>query len=119
MARPRKGEEKNTVAAVGVRMSGDLRLAIEHYARINGGTLADEARLLLQEAVDARSSSRDGGKPRPAVPAADPNSVTVPLDLLQTLRAIGKTADTLLAARPKPRRIPVPTIPATKPEPVK
>lgn len=51
MARPRKGEEKHATAAIGVRISDELRQGIEALAAKHERSLTDEIRHALESYV--------------------------------------------------------------------
>lgn len=48
MARPRKGEEKNAKAVIGLRLPPDLRACIEKLAQKHDRPLSDEIRVALE-----------------------------------------------------------------------
>jgi predicted DNA-binding protein len=51
MARPRKGEEKRATAAVGARISEELRAGLDRVAKMNRRPLADEVRVAIEKHV--------------------------------------------------------------------
>jgi len=55
MARPKKGEELGASAIIGVRVSDELRAAIEREAKRADVTLTDMVRTLIGEALATRA----------------------------------------------------------------
>jgi hypothetical protein len=51
MARPRKGNEMGATMQIGVRISADLRAALEKSASRNSRSLSEEARFALEKYV--------------------------------------------------------------------
>lgn len=51
MARPRKGKELNASRQIGVRVSEDVREALDALADANGHSLTEEIRLALEKHV--------------------------------------------------------------------
>ncbi len=60
MARPAKGEEKNTTSQIGIRVDKERRAKIEHEGKIDGLSISDVGRLLWDEAIAAREAKRRG-----------------------------------------------------------
>lgn len=53
MARPRKGAEIGASVHLGVRITAEMREALDDLARRNGRALADEVRAALEAHVEA------------------------------------------------------------------
>jgi hypothetical protein len=114
---PKKSERKNTSALLSIRITEAMRDTIEQHAARDGLGIADEVRMLITEAVDARS----GRKPARRPAYSDPARALAPV--LQQFMAASHAAQTAAQAiidqAQGPATVPVPTIPAPKPEPVK
>lgn len=60
MARPKKGAELGAKTQIGVRISEELREALDKIADRNGRSISDEARCAIEAHVEAGGKSRVG-----------------------------------------------------------
>jgi hypothetical protein len=58
MARPRKGNEMGATRQIGVRISAELRAALEKSASRHGRSLSEEARFALEKYVAVTPAAR-------------------------------------------------------------
>lgn len=60
MARPKKDEALGASAFIGLRVSPDMRQALERKAAANGSTIATEARNAIERGLEADRKRKSG-----------------------------------------------------------
>jgi hypothetical protein len=110
MARPKLSDQKNASERIALRITRELRQAIDQQAEAAGLTLTDQVCVLIEEALAARNS----GQSRPR---SDPTRTLAPM--LQRFVAAGQAAQTAaqdIIDSATPVRIPVPRHPKERME---
>jgi hypothetical protein len=58
MARPKKGQELNASVHLGVRITQEVKDAIDEEAKLSGRLMTEEVRVLIEESLNARRARR-------------------------------------------------------------